>query len=209
MNERKKDFAFDKRAAAYDEGFEGKFSQRFYNALLSRLDLNPSCAVLDVGCGTGYLLWQMSRRQEIQGHGIDVEPRMIEEAKRKCPQMDIQVSPSGKTPFQSDTFDTITACMAYHHFSDKEGFAKEAARLLKAGGRLYITDPFFPYVIRKTINGILKLFRVTGKFFSPKEMAVDFGRFGFVPGYVSRKGIVQVVELCKPEPCGGVDTHGE
>ena len=37
MSSNHKDFKFDKRAAAYDEGFEGKFSQRFYNVLLNNI----------------------------------------------------------------------------------------------------------------------------------------------------------------------------
>jgi len=195
MSDKQKDFKFDKRAVSYDDGLEGKFSQRFYSVLLSSLDIKPSFTVLDVGCGTGYLLQKMSEQQEIAGYGIDIEPNMIDVAKRKCPEMDIQVSPSEKTPFDNDTFDVMTACMAYHHFSDKEGFIKEAARIIKPDGCLYIADPFFPYPVRKTINGLLKLFRVAGKFFTAKKMAADFSRFGFEFDCVTRKGIVQVVKL--------------
>jgi len=197
MSNNQKDFKFDKRAAAYDDGLEGKFSQRFYNVLLSCLALKPSDTVIDVGCGTGYLLRKMSEQQEIVGYGIDIEPNMIDEAKQKCAEMDIQVSPSENTPFDNDTFDVMTACMAYHHFSDKTGFIKEAARIIKPGGCLYIADPCFPFPVRKTINGILKLFRVAGKFFTAQEMATDFRRFGFEFDSVTRKGIVQVIKLRK------------
>ena len=197
MNDNPKDFKFDKRASSYDDGFEGNFSQRFYNVLLSCLDVKPADTVIDVGCGTGYLLRRMAEQQEIIGYGIDLEPKMIDEAKQKCPEMNIQVSPSENTPFGSDTFDAMTACMAYHHFSDKEGFIKEAARIIKPGGGLYIADPCFPFPVRKTINGILKLFKVAGKFFTVQEMAADFGRFGFEFDRVTHKGIVQVVKLIK------------
>jgi Methylase involved in ubiquinone/menaquinone biosynthesis len=197
MSENQKDFKFDKRAASYDDGFEGKFSQRFYRLLLSSIDLKPSYTVLDVGCGTGYLLRKMSEQQMIIGYGIDIEANMIDKAKRTCPEMDIQTSPSEKTPFGNNTFDVMTACMAYHHFSDKEGFIKEAARILRTGGCLYIADPFFPFPVRKAINGVLKLFKVAGKFFTAKEMAADFSRFGFDFDCVIQKGIVQVVKLVK------------
>jgi Methylase involved in ubiquinone/menaquinone biosynthesis len=199
MNDNPKDFKFDKRASSYDDGLEGKFSQRFYNVLLSCLDVKPADTVIDVGCGTGYLLRRMAERQEIIGYGIDLEPKMIDEAKQKCPEMNIQVSPSENTPFDNNTFDVMTACMAYHHFSDKEGFIKEAARIIKPGGYLYIADPFFPFPVRKTINGILKLFRIAGKFFTEREIAADFSRYGFEYDCVIRKGIVQVVKLKKAE----------
>ena len=197
MSGKQKDFKFDQRAFANDDGLEGKFSQQFYTVLLSRLALKPADAVLDVGCGTGYLLMKMSERQEIAGYGIDLEPKMIDVAKRKCPGMHIQVSPSESTPFENGAFDVMTACMAYHHFSDKEGFIKEAARILKPGGYLYIADPCFPFLVRKTINGILRLFKVAGKFFTAKEIATDFARFGFEFDGVACKGIVQVVTLKK------------
>ena len=197
MSENQKDFKFDKRAMSYDDGVEGNFSQRFYNVLLTSIVLKPSYMVLDVGCGTGYLLRKISEQQEIVGYGIDIEPNMIDEAKQKCPEMDMRVSPSEKTLFDGDMFDVITACMAYHHFSDKEGFMKEAARILKPGGCLYIADPFFSYPVRKTVNGILRLFKIAGRFFNEKEIAADFSRYGFEYGAVTRKGIVQVVKLIK------------
>ena len=51
-----KDFSFKKRAASYDEGIEGRMSQKFYNLVLQSVDLYEGCCVLDVGCGTGALL---------------------------------------------------------------------------------------------------------------------------------------------------------
>ena len=197
MNSSGKDFKFDRRAEAYDEGIEGKFSQRFYSALLSLLDLNPSDTVLDAGCGTGHLLRRMSGLQDINGYGIDTEPKMTEQAKRKCPEMTIMLSPCEQTPFENEKFDAVTACMAYHHFPGKKEFAEEAQRILKKGGCLYIADPYFPYPVRKAINGLLRLLRITGRFFTAEEIEKDFGRFGFEAEKKVRRGIVQAVKLRK------------
>lgn len=195
MSKSYKDFKFDKRASAYDDGFEGRFSKKFYRALLSQVNLQNGSVVLDVGCGTGQLLKVMSDAQEISGFGIDIEPEMIGIARAKCPDMTIQVSACEKTPFEDAIFDVITACMAYHHFADKPGFIKEAARILKPGGCLYIADPRFPFPIRKTMNGVLNLMKITGKFFTAKEMANDFSQLGFNMEDVFCDGIVQVVKL--------------
>lgn len=199
MNTPQKDFKFDKRATSYDDGFEGRFSKKFYLALLSQVTLRNGFAVLDVGCGTGQLLKVMSEAQDIIGFGIDVEQEMINVAKAKCPNMTIQVSACEKTPFIDASFDVVTACMAYHHFSNKIGFIKEAARILKTGGYLYIADPRFPFPIRKTLNGMLKLLKITGKFFASKEMANDFGCYGFSMEDVFYDGIVQIIKLRKTE----------
>ena len=175
----KRDFKFDKRASLYDESFEGKLSGRFYKLLLNEVDLLQGATVLDVGCGTGTILRNLSKVTEIDGYGIDVEENMITEAKKKCPQMSILVSDCTETPFEDNQFDIITACMAYHHFADKKGFAREASRIIKPGGCLYIADPRFPLVFRKPLNLALRLHRIAGFFGTPKETEKVFMENGF------------------------------
>lgn len=194
---KKKDFSFNKRAAKYDDGFEGKFSQRFYNMLLEHIELKSEISVLDVGCGTGALLKKMAGRAEIKGFGIDIEKAMVDEAKQKCPDMNIQTGRCEETPFLESTFDVITSCMAYHHFADKKGFARETARIIKDGGILYISDVRFRFVLRKIINGILRLFRIHGRFCTPQEMHENFKEYGFEMTASYRKGLAQLVILKK------------
>jgi ubiquinone/menaquinone biosynthesis C-methylase UbiE len=45
-------------------------------------------------------------------------------AKSKHPDMDFQLSPCENMPFDSQTFDVLIACMAYHHFADKKDTRK-------------------------------------------------------------------------------------
>ena len=87
--------------------------------------------------------------------------------------------------------------MAYHHFSDKAGFAREAARVLKPGGVLYISDPKFPFLVRKGINGVARLFRVTGEFLTAREIADRFAEYGFVFSGAAYSGYAQVVKLVR------------
>lgn len=197
MSTSHRDIKFDKRASSYDDGFEGKFSKKFYRVLLSKMVLQEGFVVLDVGCGTGALLKKMSEAENIIGFGIDVEPEMISVARVKCPRMTIEQSACEKTPFKDASFDVMTACMAYHHFADRSGFINEAARILKAGGYLYIADPRFPTPIRKTLNGILKLMKINGRFFTSEELEKDFSQAGFALEEVFYDGIVQVVKLRK------------
>ncbi|MCL2776101.1 MAG: class I SAM-dependent methyltransferase [Oscillospiraceae bacterium] len=190
----KKDMDFGKRASKYD-GFEGRISYKFYHLLLAQINLVPDTAILDVGCGTGTMLRKMADNCRIKGYGIDIAPNMIEEAKRKCPEMIIQYSRCEQTPFNDSTFDILTTCMAYHHFSDKKGFAKEAARILKPGGCLYIADPNFPYVIRKLLNGVFNGLHISAGFYKPEKIFNDFAEYGFIPdGYV-KDGYAQVVKM--------------
>ncbi len=192
-----KDFKFDKRASSYDEGFEGNLSKRFYNLLLNRIELKQGAAVLDVGCGTGTILKKLSERANIKGYGIDIEENMIAEAKSKCPDMSISVSSCTQMPFENCQFDVVTACMAYHHFDDKSGFAEEAARVLKIGGYLYITDPNFPFIIRKILNLAFRIHKVTGYFGTSKEVASDFKEYGFELVDVGIDRYAQCIKLKK------------
>ena len=131
----------------------------------------------------------------IAGYGIDIEENMIAVAKEKCPQMSFSVAECDKLPFGSQTFDAVVACMAYHHFGNKEGFAREAARVLKPGCILYIADPRFPWLFRKMINGVLFLVRVTGEFLGPEEIKTRFAKYGFIGVGSAAKGYAQVVKL--------------
>ena len=192
-----KDFSFSTRASSYDEGFEGRFSQRFYKLLLRTVELADGFNVLDVGCGTGALLQRMAMQNEINGFGIDPEANMIAEAAKKCPEMTIVQAKSEAIPFDGEAFDVVVACMAYHHFADKSGFASEASRLLKPGGALYIVDPRFPAPVRAALNGLFRLLKIAGEFCSPDEIERRFSAYGFVPGGVAVDGYAQSVKLLK------------
>ena len=195
-----KDFSFQKRAAYYDEGLEGRMSQKFYNLMLQSVQLSDGCSVLDVGCGTGALLRRMAAQRQVICFGIDAEAKMVEVAKKNCPDMDIRLSRSENMPFDDKTFDVVTACMAYHHFADKNGFASEAVRVLKAGGALYIADPRFPAPVRFILNGVFRILHVAGEFLSPDGIAKRFAGYGFVLDSVAVDGYAQVVKLRKEVP---------
>ncbi len=197
MHSKKFDFAFGGRAYVYDDSYEGRFSQKFYTLLLNNIDLKPYAEVLDVGCGTGELLKRLSQKEKINGYGIDVEKNMVAIAKKKCPDMKIQISKSDCLPFLDDSFDVLTACMAYHHFENRKGFAREAARILKNGGRLYIADPNFFTIFRKVINKILMHINAVGYFSDSKDLFTDLSELGFKPIACIKKGYAQLFILEK------------
>jgi len=199
MSEKQKDFDFSKSAASYDEGYAGKFSRRFYNLLQNEVKLDDGMRILDVGCGTGALLKRLCMGRNIDAYGIDAEESMIAVATNQCPDYSIRQAKSEQIPFGDGYFDILTACMAYHHFSDKAGFAREASRVLKPGGVLYIADPKFPFLIRKSINGVAHLFRVTGEFITAREMADRFNEYGFLFSGAANDGYAQVVKLTRRE----------
>lgn len=191
----KRDFKFDKRADKYDDHFEGKLSKVFYKLIYDNIELSPSAEVLDVGCGTGTILRTLSDRECISAHGIDVEPEMLKIARNKCPDADIRQCSCEDTPYTDNRFDVLTACMAYHHFPDKAAFEKEAQRILKPDGLLFIADPNFPKLIRKVINRLAQ--RYNGEFFSSDEISERFSRSGFSTVSIQKRKYGQLIILKK------------
>ena len=197
MHNSKNEVRFGKRANKYDKGFEGRFLNKFYNTLINFVQVTPKSRMLDVACGTGEILKRMNDKFEIDGYGIDIDDKMIHVAKEKCPNMDIRTGSCDALPFEEKQFDDITVCMAYHHFENKIGFAKEACRVLKQGGSLYVADLRLPKCLREAANGLMKHLNVVGHFFTPEEIATEFEKYGFKYNGCVKDGRVQIIRLTK------------
>ena len=193
----KRDFKFDKRASVYDTHIEGRLSEKAYRLITDTIKLNPEDRILDVGCGTGTILKRLNDMCNIHGFGIDIEEKMIEQAKTKLPQMSIQKCDCSNTPFENEAFDHIIACMTFHHFYDQTAFAKEMSRILKKGGMLYIVDPKLPDLFRKIVNTILRKHNIAGKFNTNQELCDIFNPYSFVMEEKTQSGFFQLIVFKK------------
>lgn len=76
---------FDAKAAFYESNRLAPWYKGHAEKILDRLALKPGELVLDVGCGTGYLLREIVRRfPGVEGAGLDLTPAMIEQARSKA-----------------------------------------------------------------------------------------------------------------------------
>jgi len=173
--------AYNKKADNYDYSDEGRFTQKFKDMLLSIITLKENSNVLDVACGNGSLLAALNKKTKINGYGIDIAEKMIENAINKNLGMEFHAVDCESIPFENETMDIITVCAAYHHFPDVAAFAAEAKRLLKLNGMLYITDVYLPAFWRVLLNPLVPLSKAGDvKFYSPKEIVKNFEKFGFI-----------------------------
>jgi SAM-dependent methyltransferase len=95
----------------------------------------PVARALDVACGTG----QSSRALQAIAErvtGTDLSREMLEYAKQN-PGIEFLESPAERLPFEAETFDLLTVCMAFHWF-DQPQFLPEARRVLKPNGWLVV-----------------------------------------------------------------------
>jgi len=192
--------AYNKKADHYDSTFDGRFTQEFKNLLTATIVLPDKCSVLDVACGNGSLLFGLNKIKSINGFGIDIADRMIENAATLNPDMKFQVSGCEAMPFQDESMDIITVCAAYHHFPDVVAFAKEAKRILKPEGKLYIAEVYLPSFLRFLINPFVPLSKAGDvRLYSPLEIVDNFKKIGFQRPEIIIAARIQIVSVMKPQ----------
>jgi len=193
FNEKSK-IAYNRKADNYESTSDGKFTRKFKQLLLSEIELRGNDIVLDVACGNGSLLSALNAKKPINGYGIDISDRMIENAAVNNPNMKFCTAECENIPLEDGSVDIITVCAAYHHFPNPTAFAKEASRVLKPNGKIYIAEIYLPSILRLLINPFVPLSSEGDvKFYSPKEISLTFEKNGFRQQAVKKFGYVQIV----------------
>lgn len=100
--------------------------------------------ILDVGSGPGLLVKEFSSRsKKIKVIGVDISDMALKIAKQnnkgKKNVKFIRAS-AEKLPFPDHVFDLVTCKDSLHHFSNPQKFFREAWRVCKPNGKIYIQD---------------------------------------------------------------------
>ena len=181
--------AYNKIASEYDTSREGQYTRFHIKELSNTIDLSDGDIVLDVACGNGTLLKELSKKAKIQANGLDVSENMIHVAKMRNPDMNFKVQSCYPLEWSDESIDIITVCCAFHHFDDPQGFANECKRALKKTGTVYIADPNFGALFRFFANKFWLPVSKSGdvRVYSPKELEMIFYNSGFKSVQVYRK----------------------
>ena len=129
-------------AQTYEDYFVPHLFRPWTDELLQRARPQPGERVLDVACGTGIVARRVA--QELKGQarvtGLDLSPAMIEVARATSVQegvtIDWHVSGADALPFPDGSFDLVLIQQGVQFFPDRGAAAREAHRVLTAGGRL-------------------------------------------------------------------------
>ena len=119
--------------------------------LCRRLKQRGARRILDVGCGTGKLalfIAEMLREQK-EGCvvvGIDTDTTKVKKARERALSMRegcvvrFEVQSATQTRFKDGSFDAVVSLKALHEISDAYAALREAFRVLRSGGSIFLID---------------------------------------------------------------------
>jgi len=112
------------------------FVYEYGEDLLKLLDPKKGEHILDLGCGSGQLTYQISKSETVVT-GIDSSKKMIEAAKINYPEINFYVKNAANFNFDKP-FDAIFSNAVLHWVLESEKAVKSMSNNLKHGGRLVL-----------------------------------------------------------------------
>ena len=121
--------------------------ERVEQAVLDTAGEGPFQALLDLGTGTGRMLELLAPRA-VRALGIDGSPPMLNVARarldRKLRNVQLRQGDLYALPVERQAYDLIVVHQVLHYLDEPARAIREAARVLRPGGRLLIVD-FAPH----------------------------------------------------------------
>lgn len=140
---------FDRHAAQWDTIRQLHVAdERVEEAIARLLPVSPSGSLIDLGTGTGRML-EVLGAQFDHAVGCDLSPSMLGIARAKLDRPElrhcrVRQADLYALPFDRDAFDVAVIHQVLHLLDDPARAIREAARVLRPGGRLVIAD-FAPH----------------------------------------------------------------
>jgi len=144
---------------------EAPWYRSFLNPVIN--EIGTKGKLLDIGTGSGKLIQILSAEIGMDCTGVDTNPEMLAEAKKKLRTINaelIEISPNAKLPFENNSFEYITICSVLFHLEREniDNILKDSLQLLKKEGKIIILTP----------SGKGNILKLTKHFFSLKNRSV-------------------------------------
>lgn len=142
------DYQADLNALATVTAFDetSLWSLAFGRLLLRELDLLPHITALDLGCGTGFPLFELAQMHGPSSRfiGVDLWQGALARAREKqavygLPQVELIALNSDQLPLPDAHVDLITANLVLNNLENPAVTLSECARVVKPGGRFAAT----------------------------------------------------------------------
>jgi len=149
------------------------------------------CDIVDLGCGTGRWLRRLEGIRPRSLVGVDPSPAMLAVAAGKCSfRTRLVESDCMATPLAANSVDIVLVSFVLSYVEDIVQFAEEAARILRPGGALIISD-LHPetrgYGWRRTFRAEGSLFEIATFPYTLADISAAMSAAGF--------GVEQIAEV--------------
>ncbi len=129
---------WDRLGGIMDIYFKGLLGKEVIEKVVKNAEIGKGHTVLDYGCGSGYILGQLS---DLSGRvvAVDLSKNQLQKAvtavgrKSRLPNV-IFVKISRPAPFERDTFDRVVCTLATNYFVKPKSEFAALAKVLKKGG---------------------------------------------------------------------------
>lgn len=188
---------FDGLAAGYETNRLAPWYKAHAEAILRECPSPANGDILDVGCGTGYLVRSfLERSAGARGVGVDISPEMVAQAGRRAQHDGVRNAQFLQADWESFetrrlagySFRFVFCTNAFHYFSAPRKAARKLHDVLADGGTLYVLE-------RNKSDSFLTLLwgwlhrhciRDHVEFYTVEELAEFFEEAGFKEVTVAR-----------------------
>ena len=132
------------------DGFDSVYAQytnyeweSICNKIASHSNIKLHSKTVEIGCGSGAIIYCISRINQGEFFGIDYSASLIEIAKKTMPNFHWSVEESCNLSFPDDFFDTVLIHSVLQYMPSRDYLEKtleEAFRVCKKGGSIIIAD---------------------------------------------------------------------
>jgi ubiquinone/menaquinone biosynthesis C-methylase UbiE len=129
--------SFNVESADGYERLMGRWSKRLAPGLIDFAGLADGESILDVGCGTGSLTFELAKYADLtEIQAIDFSPVFVEAARARNtdPRISFQQADATALPFADEAFDRALALLVLHFVPEAGKAVAEMRRVVRPGG---------------------------------------------------------------------------
>lgn len=150
--------SFNQQAEKYDTSDYSKYPRECYPFVLNAINNIHFNKILDLGCGTGIILKEISsKNSSVELFGLDLSENMLAQATRRLgTAAKLTVGDAENLPYLDNTFDLVCCVESFHHYPNPKKALSEINRVLKKGGLFLLCDTWTSSPLRQIMNFFIR-----------------------------------------------------